>query len=410
MKLRPSSAVYIAPFSWLIGTNLVVFHAISAWMFVKNDRRPLNVLTASLLAYILVYLFSLSSAAFRGEDLARLIASAYNLSFWVMGLMLLLTKLNFGETSLQRPAGRVIYFVAAVAVLFLAANGLRDLTFDSLLGSVVRGISLPPLVNDSMKLYIFGMEWADSSLSIRAKIMSPYPTALAAMLLLLLSLSTPSHFRDRKRVLAFASLWMVSLVLTLMTQSRAGLLSFLIFSALLVFVITTLRVSKKDKRYALVAMACLIFPVALILQGTASMLWSDALAYRGASSGYRFSLYQFGIERASSFAPLLGFGVKHDVPQFMIPVGSHSTFIGAFYKTGILGLLALLLFWSVATYKSLACLLSSSDLRSKSAACAFISLMPFFAFEDVDAPQFVAFLLFICMYLFSYRDATSDLD
>lgn len=408
LKFRPHNAIAIAPASWLLGFNVLLFHAAILWFFITSRRRGLSLQTLGLLAYILVYAASLSYALARGEQLERVIASAYNLSYWILGFMLLSSRLVLDQDKIAASSAKVILFSAAVAAFFLATHGFADLTYNSLLGSVLGGATLPSLVQDSMKLYIFGVEWADSDLAIRAKIMAPYPTALAAMVLLLLSLAVPRDLRSQRKNLFYGALLAVGIVLTVLTQSRAGLLSLVLFIALLVSATLFSRFSISKKVSLLVITLCLALPVSLLVRQAASAMWTDAVAYRESSSSYRFSLYEFGIKRVGAESPLVGFGVKHEVPQYKIPVGSHSTFIGAFYKTGILGLGALLIFWIASVVRSLRAIIFDNDLRRRSGACAFLAMMPFFMFEDVDAPQFVAFLLFLSLYIASHSSKPDE--
>ncbi|WP_312682864.1 O-antigen ligase family protein [Stenotrophomonas chelatiphaga] len=410
MKFRPHNAISIAPVSWLLGFNVLIFHAAVFWFFLTSRRRGLSLQTLGLLAYILIYAASLSYALARGEQLERIIASAYNLSYWILGLMILSSRLILDQDRIAASSAKVLLFSAAVAVFFLATHGFADLTYNSLLGSALGGVSLPSLVQDSMKLYIFGVEWADSDLAIRAKIMAPYPTALAAMVLLLLALAAPKNLHSQRKNIFYGALLLIGLALTVLTQSRAGLLSLVLFMALLGATTISSRFSSSQKLSLLIVIVCLALPLSLAVRQAASAMWTDAVAYRESSSSYRFSLYEFGVKHVTTESPIIGFGVKHEVPQYKIPVGSHSTFIGAFYKTGILGLAALVIFWLASVVRAIRALVTDNDLRRRASSCAFLAMMPFFMFEDVDAPQFVAFLLFLSLYIATYssRQGTGD--
>ena len=102
--------------------------------------------------------------------------------------------------------------------------------------------------------------------------------------------------------------------------------------------------------------------------------------------------------------PILGHGHKPQPEGIPTPIGSHSTYLGVYYKTGFLGFLAFILFWinvlrrwwkqrtALAEHKFLFPLWFYGGLALWGGLFWMIS-------EDLDAPPIVAFLYFITVGL-----------
>ena len=83
------------------------------------------------------------------------------------------------------------------------------------------------------------------------------------------------------------------------------------------------------------------------------MLGQYASAREG-SNATRGNIYSASIEKAFAESPLIGMGIKDLSPYDLIPYGSHSTYVGFFYKTGIIGLIigtVLVLYLNYEIYK-----------------------------------------------------------
>jgi hypothetical protein len=117
--------------------------------------------------------------------------------------------------------------------------------------------------------------------------------------------------------------------------------------------------------------------------------------YRAGSSTTRIELYLYGIEIATGKNILFGLGHKPRIAsQFCVPIGSHSTFIGAYVKTGLLGLVTIISFhisllrlW----YRNLNHILPSNRALYLGIGASLLSMSVWMLTEDIDAPQLVMF-------------------
>ena len=68
--------------------------------------------------------------------------------------------------------------------------------------------------------------------------------------------------------------------------------------------------------------------------------------WRPGSNRARIMLYENTIKRVLLESPLIGIGIKYTDPQTHLPYGSHSTYIGLFFKAGIVGAILYLIGFS----------------------------------------------------------------
>lgn len=88
--------------------------------------------------------------------------------------------------------------------------------------------------------------------------------------------------------------------------------------------------------------------ISVIFYKPISGVLGRVLVYRGGSTATRTLIYVKSIEKMLVEAPIWGCGIKAIIPELSHPYGSHSTYIGMFYKIGILGGMLYLIATAVA--------------------------------------------------------------
>ena len=112
---------------------------------------------------------------------------------------------------------------------------------------------------------------------------------------------------------------------------------------------------------------------------------------RQGSNSARFLIYKKSIEKTLIESPIIGIGIKYMLGDF--PYGSHCTYIGLFYKSGLIGFICYLI--------GLFCIFRNLFLSTKNSKLvkfipkAYIMYLLFLIFSDIDASNWVICSWFI---------------
>ena len=182
------------------------------------------------------------------------------------------------------------------------------------------------------------------------------------------------------------------------TNSRSGFVLFLFIVVVYSFFGRKKRTFLFYKRNKKLLVALSIIVVAIIVASGAKYIsgfFSKLVNMRVASNGMRSYIYTSSITRMLRENPFIGIGIKDMIAEYGYPYGSHSTYIGAFYKTGILG--GLIYIVSIV-YIGTKILKSKSKtnihfLYRVSIICALLLM----CVEDIDGTNWAIFLMYFLL-------------
>lgn len=385
-----SKAFKFAPVLYCLGVLWLLFHFKAVVNLISNMNKGVRITVTRgelyALLFAAVYVLSLFINSFTSEA-DRVIASLYNLSFWLLLVPISLMakksvkseRINFYESS--RIFLILIVFLSISSLVFFAES---QVNFPSVFNLVFTN-GLPDLIKDSTYIQVFYPDFYEYSTEQRLSLFSPYPTAFAQLVLCLFFFSTLSKIGRINKVV----LWLASLVLIYYSRSRGVLVSFCLMTLFYVYLI---HVNQTFKVLILILMSMaslfsLVFLVDEILN-----IWNDFNSLRENSSSLRLIIYGLSIEHWLSNNIILGVGIKPRLEQFFIPLGSHSTMIGLIMRTGIIGFFFYSLFVLYYIKKCIKKVFLGS-YEDKVYVVVFVSFIIFMLFEDIDAPQ-ILFLLF----------------
>lgn len=123
-----------------------------------------------------------------------------------------------------------------------------------------------------------------------------------------------------------------------------------------------------------------------IVLSTITNFWS----LRGGSNDARFNIYKNSLNKFITESPFIGIGIKYMIGDF--PLGSHSTYIGILYKTGIIGsIFFIILFLSIFKniYKNIKHTPHYVTLFS-----SFVLYCFFLIFADIDSCNWIIVIYF----------------
>ncbi|WP_443096817.1 O-antigen ligase family protein [Stenotrophomonas sp. PUT21] len=389
--------VKLSPLVWVSGLSSVAYQLATAGALLRSNGRlnNLTLIQSLILAYCIVYTASISWAAIQGAEFIRVLAALYNLSIWVMGAIIFSTQ--GGKHEQTRKSSRLILTIlltlCIISYFLFAPRG--SVRLSSLLGLVINADLLPENLAANTNLHFTSADWSTLGLGARLSIMSPYPTALGMLALMLLTLAAPSDW-SAKNLYRYAYYVAACLIISFLSASRAAMGCTILFVGLLsIFYVMRSMKSQNFKFFVISTLIATLAAATLGLGDRAASAWTSINATRAESSTLRFDLYTKSVTAAIEEHPIIGFGVKERTNVFAIPLGSHSTLFGAMYKTGALGLLTVLAFFIGVTVISLKVAINSASLYRAALGAGCISMIPLLVFEDIDAIPLVAYLFFL---------------
>lgn len=181
----------------------------------------------------------------------------------------------------------------------------------------------------------------------------------------------------------------------LLINSRAGMI---LFALALVFSLMELFVSERYRNALFVWGAGLVAMAGIAILPKLWQIFLEKIIYGNANStGFRIAILKESILEAWEHSPLWGMGIK----RFLVegyPLGSHSTYVGFFYKTGFIGLILGMFIFLKANFQVLRHTFSCERIRM--IAMFLLSFMVLFAIEDVDGTNWSSMLYFASLAIF----------
>lgn len=401
-------ALILVPLWWALGVKLLIFHAVSLvslLMLVKKlsmEGRQLEVPREALFLGLFIITYVLSVMVNMGDNsLLRSIASLYNLSFWLMGLAVILVVYHLNDfTSLLKViSGTRVLGIASVIftliALWLWFLGIKHWEISALIIKMLPGPNFagsPDIAVDNNIWYftthltVITSDWFLNRFFPRVTAFFLYPTALAAGMAAIIPLTWVYHqygLKNKKNSWIYIMLFLIPLFFGL---SRTVVIA--------LFLAVLHQVFWDSRKKLLIIWLIFIFFFLLFLN--LDTLSQGVFAARAGSSNLRFMIYQLTWEEALRH-PFLGIGVKPRTGLYA-PIGSHCTYLGILLKTGFLGLIYFLLFQFSVYYQwlKLKRILPEKFIPFwQGLGISFVSLSLWMFTDDLDAPHIVAFLYFI---------------
>lgn len=211
-------------------------------------------------------------------------------------------------------------------------------------------------------------------------------------------------FLRGKPVIGFAMTAVLFLVVK-STNSRTGLILYL----LVFLAYFLLEMQKgffafyKSRKYALLALGVLaVVLVAVVCFSQIAGILEGLMGMREGSNNMRTSIYTQSLSTMWTQSPLIGIGIKDMLGEY--PLGSHSTYIGVFYKAGILGGLI----YMIAILCKLGQTLLSKDRSHHimTLKTCVLCTMLMMVFEDIDGSNWSICIFYILLALLQQQSDT----
>lgn len=324
----------------------------------------------ALFLYFFIYFLSVTLNLLHSNT-ERILATFNTLALWAISILLYVLYKNaiFNINAISSLSTINILILSLLSVVYFLHPGLQV----SLLGR--------PLV---------GTDWLEGEETSRFFAFFEYPNLVPAFCLILFPLSLRVISRIKTRFWAYAYCFSILPPIAASASRMGVILGIAMVAVGVMYIHSGASRPLFSTRVLILLGIFLAASVAFIYRDTLWNLLEKLFFSRSGSNSARFGLYEASLSQMLNRNVLLGCGIKDLSPEFgdKIPLGSHSTYLGALYKTGIIGFVCFV----VALFLIIKRILINSSDILYSASCIAIILL-FFTLEDVDGANWLLALL-----------------
>ena len=308
-------------------------------------------------------------------DTTRIYASVNTFSMWLVSFIVFVTyrTIDLDSTKVSKLA-----FISVCILVIMSIAYYSGLRIDV------------PVINR----HLVGNDWINGASSKRMSGFFEYSTLNAASYLIFFPASLPYVAKWDKKVFSYAYC-IVAVLPTIACGSRTGILLAFVSAVIGIYYIYTANSSSELSRKTFTMLLLLVAASFVAIFHTDIVEFIEKLiGMRAGSTNTRIALYEYTYNAVIEKSPIIGCGIKETNATFgsKIPVGSHSTYLGVFYRTGIIGSLIFVALL-ISLLKDVASNYQSKAMR----LCVFSSLALCFAFfitEDADGANWLIVSIF----------------
>ncbi|WP_265226303.1 O-antigen ligase family protein [Lactiplantibacillus plantarum] len=341
--------------------------------FVFQYRGSFFINSISLFCFGIVTLQLLAVIANSyGQDFSRIFASINTMLIWVIGLLL------FGYYRTTTVDIQKIGKYSSINLLILVCLSLIAMI------SSKAGYSIPSLFSRS----ISETDWLTDVQTVRFIGYLEYPNLVVILYLMLFPLAF-WYVSEHYNVLFRLFFVLICSMPVIQSRSRTGSIIVIVCSIIAIF--SVLSISKNNWTFIVLISFIMGLLVVAVYHRELQNYIIGMLSSRQGSTSMRAAIYSESIAKTLRNSPIIGSGIKVDFMGY--PLGSHSTYIGIFYKVGILGsalavlvLINFLFMIIPALWKQQYWMVSLSCL---------IALGLFLTFEDIDGSDWSLIIFWI---------------
>lgn len=359
--------------------QLVVLLIFVLLIIKRTQSFHLDIFSIFILAYIAIYALSIIINSMKPIDGDRIFASINTIAIWIIGLFFYLSIKNLNIST--EKINKIIFvnssLIIILSILFLLhRNGIFT-------------------INNWLMTRVSSIDWINGVKTTRFNGLMEYPNLISLYFLILMNQIL--EYTQKKK-------WLVKIIYPLLiivplfaSGSRSGMI--IGIAEILQHYYTAIKSKRINKEtLEVIKFVGLIF-ISIIIIPLILDFFVSLLNAREGSNTMREDIYRTSISAVDKCNILIGCGIK--IMYYGYPLGSHSTYIGAYYKTGILGLIILLI--------SFATLVSSRLKKSGWPNDVIYTVLLFImlVFEDIDGANWLLILFFLCQSIYLIKIRTN---
>ena len=386
MNKRRGLSYTIIDFLWVIAfcpkeIQFVVIFLLTFFLWAKHPFLKIKQ-DSFILTYIIVtaiYAFSIVMSLLMGQhEMPRVFATFNTLAITILGIILyqVYQQNNIEKEKIQKSMFRNMCILIFIWILFILIQE--------------KGNALSFLPGP-----LCGSDWSNGVIYTRFCGYLEYENLIVYMHLFSFGLSF--DYVKRQYGKFGASIYaVISLFPVVSARSRVGILGCVLVVAISILFMNWQGIAKfwiHNKREIIILLLISILIIGIIGKDFFISIYERMMLYRAGSSETRLAIYTDSINKMLSESPIWGCGVK-DI-WYLLPYGSHSTFIGMYFKTGIVGGTIFTVGMLVSVLKTLF-FKKTYDLYRLSMNLSLVGVLVVSLFEDLDGADwnFAIFMIF----------------
>lgn len=412
----------------LLGAKFAVFHLFSFIAFIlliNKKKEKKKVFKIKEIYGIGIYLLSTIIALIinplnaKGENL---LSPIYLLSFWVMGVLIIITFKNSKGLTQKKiyDTGKFAFLIGGITIIvfilsFMVAKikGISLIEFNGLSYYILPEKFKIRFFDSITLIKLLSNDYGGNGFVVRFNGFEVYQVASATLTLILAVYSYIyiycKNFKNRymKFIIIFSYYSMI-LVTLYFNRSRT-----IILGSILALLITLFIKYINKKNYKKIIIYFIFIFIAITLISYFSGILDKLINIRPNSNRDRTFVYIKALETFKIY-PVFGVGIRYFISESAIPVGSHSTYLGVLMRSGIVGFLGIVMYKISILIKILnnKKYIFNSNFKKviwNISTFIFIFMSIFMVFEDIDWPNIVAFLYFFNVaIIISFEKIKSD--
>ncbi|HEO3315722.1 TPA: O-antigen ligase family protein [Streptococcus agalactiae] len=379
--------LFSKPMQLLLLLALIVLLICSSY---NEKMKFLNMAEIFFIVFYIIYLTSiLLHSLFKNPDFDRILAAFNSL---IIGIVSLAFYHYYKNTTLELDKILKAFLFNGLILFFLGG------TYYYCLHNNIQNISI-------FGRDLIGSDWINGMHTQRAMGFFEYSN-LIIPITVVTNLYIYIYMKLRNySIMTIGVVLLFTFILPIGSGSRAGIVA--ILAQMFILLLNTVVVKKKTIKFLLYILPFLLVIVMMLYFDNLLSIYYRIINLRSGSSESRFSLYKDTVNIVINSSLLFGEGVKELWLNSDLPLGSHSTYIGYFYKSGLLGLMNIV--------PGLLLIFTNIGRKAKQSAFYYeivgtlITLFSFFALEDLDGANWLIVFIFTVLGILENKDFYSQL-
>lgn len=219
------------------------------------------------------------------------------------------------------------------------------------------------------------------------------------LLCLYLLISFPyiiEYLKDKKRLFLYSiGIILLNFLFSYYANSRSGQLIIIMLLCGYVFTYILTKIKIEQRKIFVIIVITLVLIIGILSWQYVYFKLSDMLLARAGSNLSRLTIYESSIKLVLERSPVIGMGIKDMLSTLPYPYGSHSSYIGYFYKAGILGGIIYLCSFMVYAYKLFKW--KKRDIGDYTLFICIMLMLIWMILEDLDGANWGICYAFILM-------------